>query len=102
MSAQDRITPTHVSRRHFLQFAPLATAAVAAPVVALTMAPEVKEPDIRDFLAKASPVELAWYHAGQLAEAMQKIHGGKWKLKINHNSKMAVVARFQNDGDGQL
>lgn len=101
MSAEHRITSSHVSRRHFLQFAPLATAAMAAPVVALSMAPETKEPDIRDFLAKATPAELAWYHAYQLAEVMQAIHGGQWKVMLNHNSKMAAIAQFQNDGGSQ-
>ncbi|MBZ3693224.1 twin-arginine translocation signal domain-containing protein [Phyllobacterium calauticae] len=101
MSAEHRIAPSHVSRRHFLQFAPLATAAVAVPIVTLTMAPETSEPDIRDFLAKATPAELAWYHAYQLAEAMQAIHGGEWKVMLNHNSKIAAIAQFRNDGGDQ-
>ncbi|HAO2891891.1 TPA: twin-arginine translocation signal domain-containing protein, partial [Escherichia coli] len=51
----------HFSRRSFLQYAPIATAAVAVPVVSAAIEPEKKEQDIRDFLAKASATDRARY-----------------------------------------
>lgn len=59
-----------ITRRLFLRNSAAAGAVgtAVAPAVA-----EPREPDIQHFLDTASPIELAWYHALQLASAMDKL-----------------------------
>lgn len=65
------------SRRNFLQT--VSTVIVTSPfTVAIATAEE----------------ETCEFHIVRLAQAMKAIHGGEWRVNINHNSKMAAVVKI--------
>lgn len=95
-----------ITRRLFLR----ASAAVGA--VGITSAgPAVSaKPDIQTFLDTASPCELAWYHACQLADAMGRMDKSRayvasvdvhrsFAMVVGHpvNGKRAPVAKVWID-----
>ena len=45
-------------------------------------------------VTKATASQDCEYHLKKLAEAMQALHGGEWKVEINHKSKMAIVVKI--------
>lgn len=62
------------TRRGFLQTVPIVAATTVLP-------------------AKAAEHESPEYFIGKLAQAMKAIHGGSWKVSINHTSKIAMVVK---------
>jgi len=62
------------TRRVFLKTAPLVAASTVMPT-------------------NASASDQCDYHIQKLAEAMKALHGGEWRVDINHASKMAIVVK---------
>lgn len=62
------------TRRAFLQSIPIIAAATTLP-------------------AKATAVENCDKIGKKLASAMKTIHGGEWRVSINHKSKIAIVVK---------
>lgn len=46
------------------------------------------------FPAKAKASQDCELYIEKLAEAMKALHGGEWKVDINHKSKMAIVVKI--------
>lgn len=65
---------------------------VAASTPAVALAPSTgKLLDMNDFLARASPHELAQYHAEALAKAMNQINSGAYRAEVNHAGGFALI-----------
>lgn len=45
--------------------------------------------------AGEGPVERVRKDAERLAASMQAIHGGEWKIRIDHHACLVIVARHQ-------
>ncbi len=85
MSAERSKTPSHVSRRRFLQYAPITTAAVAVPVVSLAAAPPEEPWDKARRLAK------------ELSETLDQCNQGKWMVHIMPAGKgLDLPVMFEN------
>ncbi|MBY3445533.1 hypothetical protein [Rhizobium laguerreae] len=74
-----------ISRRTLLGAMTAAIPAAAVPGVSKTF-------DWNAFFAKATPEELARFHANALAEAMAKIHPElSWRHAIDHKNEFALI-----------
>jgi hypothetical protein len=43
--------------------------------------------------AKSADLDSPEYHIGRLAQSLKAMHGGEWKVNINHKSKIAMVVK---------
>jgi len=43
--------------------------------------------------AKSAEQDSPEYHIGRLAQSLKAMHGGEWKMEINHKSKIAMVVK---------
>jgi hypothetical protein len=62
------------TRRVFLKSVPIVAATTVLP-------------------AKSADLDSPEYHIGRLAQSLKAMHGGEWKVNINHNSKIAMVVK---------
>lgn len=72
----------------------LAGVTVPPTAVVAVAAAEPKAPSVDDFLAKASPAEIARYHVNALADVMAEMHPEQtgWRTQIDHECGFALVA----------
>ncbi|HEX2753665.1 MAG TPA: hypothetical protein VHP34_11295 [Alphaproteobacteria bacterium] len=78
-----------VSRRRLIATLPAAGMALVASGVSRV---DAKELDLRDFLAKASPIDRAWYHANALADCMNAVRPGFYTVHLNIQNRIAMIA----------